>query len=242
MGPTILSNLYLASMSLDRTYMIIYPTRFRLVITRRHVLKRLFSILMIIIITMIPHHYYYSYQKKTVIFICEIHTSVIQWRLGIWPILHAILFVLAPSIITCASSIVLLHNRRNHRRIHKNKLSETARRMERYSILVVFATITILFSILPFVTLEIFITYDSLFSHGIISPMKWKTYKILLNWFLVLGAINYSFKFYFHLLVSTPFRKEFIQLFNCLFQGQEKTNEQTLVPLNRQSRAASTQI
>ncbi|CAF1063159.1 unnamed protein product [Rotaria sp. Silwood1] len=38
-GPTILSNLYLASMSIDQSFMILYPAHHRLLITRCYVLK-----------------------------------------------------------------------------------------------------------------------------------------------------------------------------------------------------------
>jgi len=235
-GPTILSNLYLASLSLDQTFMILYSTRYRLIVTQRHVLIRIFLILIVIILIMIPQHYDYDYNKKTTIFICEFSIFINQWRVCLWTLSHAILFVTIPSIITCISSIILLQNRCNYRRVQKNKLSDTARRIERNSVLILFIVITLSFSILPFAILEIFIVHNRLSHHGIISSMRWRTYKILLRWFLILGAINYSFKFYLRLIISKIFQNDFLQLFNCNFQQKENNNEQNLIPINKQNR------
>jgi hypothetical protein len=204
-GPTILSNLYLASISIDRTVMILYPIHYRRLITLRHVLVRIVLIGLIIILFMIPHHYYYYYNEKTTIFICEFHTFVDQWKVQLWPFLHAILFVSIPYLITCLSSVILLKNRCHQRRIYKKKLSKKARRLERNSILILFISITTFCSILPFVILQIFIVHDQVFNYEIISIIHWKTYRLLLNWFLILGALNYSFKFYIHLIISKLF-------------------------------------
>ncbi|CAF1169508.1 unnamed protein product [Rotaria sordida] len=231
-GPTILSNLYLASISIDRTFMILYPTRYRLLITRRHVLIRIFLILIIVILFMIPHHFYFHYNKKTTIFICEFDTVIKPWRIRIWTFLHALLFVSLPSIITCISSVILLHNRCNQRKITKNKSSETARRMKRNSILIFFISIFILFSLLPTVILEIFIVHDRLFSHDIFCSIRWQQYKILLNWFLTLSALNYSSKFYVRLIISKTFRRDFIKLINFISLRQQKNNEQNSLALN----------
>ncbi|CAF4859876.1 unnamed protein product, partial [Rotaria sp. Silwood2] len=234
-GPTILSNLYLASISIDRTFMIFYPTRYRFVITRRHVLIRIFLISIIILLIMIPHHFYFYYNKKTTKFICEFDTDIKHWRIRIWPFLHAILFVSLPSIITCISSVILIHNRCNQRKINKNKLSKNARRMKRNSILILFISIIILFSLLPTVILEIFIVHDRLFNNEIFCSKKWKKYRILLNWFLTLSALNYSFKFYIHLIISKTFRKDFIKLINFTFQRQQKQIKQQSVSFNNEN-------
>ncbi|UJR08236.1 hypothetical protein I4U23_012509 [Adineta vaga] len=230
-GPTILSNLYLASMSIDRSVMILYPARYRALITRRHVLIRICVILIIIIIVMIPHHFYYYYDKKTTLFLCEFHDFIDRWRIRLWPFIHAILFVSIPSLITYISSIILIHNRCKHRRVTKNHLSENARRIERNSILILFVTIAISFSIFPHVILEIFTVHDRLYNHDQYCSTRWKTYKILLNWFLTLGALNYSFKFYIRLVISKIFRKDFLQLIACLALRRIKTNEQQIIPL-----------
>jgi len=235
-GPTILSNLYLASMSLDQILMILYPAYYRRVITPCHIMIRLFLILIIVIIIMTPHPFYYYYDTKTTIFVCEFHKFVNPWIIRIWPFVHGILFVLIPSIITCISSIILFQNRYNHRKTHQNRLSEVARRIERNSVLIVFISIIISFCILPLVTLEIFIVHDLLSNHGIISSIKVKKYKILLNWFVSLVSVNYSAKFYLHLIVSKTFRRDFIQLFNCNFRQKEKIIEENLIPLNIENR------
>ncbi len=237
-GSTILSNLYLASMSIDRTVMILSPTRYHLIITRRHVLIRIFFILLIIIVFMIPHHFYYYYNPETTIFICEFYTFIDHWRIHIWSFFHAILFVSIPSLITWISSIILLHNRCHHRKRHRNKLSESARRMERNAILIFFFSMTIFFSILPYVILQIFIFHDRLFHPGKISTIRLKTYQILLNWFYILVAMNYSWKFYTSLIISKTFRKDFIYL----FQRKEKNNEQNVIQINNQTLAKTIEI
>jgi hypothetical protein len=188
---------------------------------------------------MIPHQFYYYYDKNTTVFVCEFNTFIDQWRIHLWPFLHAILFVSVPSLITCISSIVLLQNRCKHRRITKNNISENARRIERNSIFVLFVSIVVLFSLLPSVILEIFIVHDRLFNHEIYCSSRLKTYKILLNWFLILAAGNYSSKFYIRVFISKIFRRDFIQLINCILPRKEEVNEQQLVPLNNQNKGKS---
>ncbi|CAF4747465.1 unnamed protein product [Rotaria sp. Silwood1] len=241
-GPTILSNLYLASMSIDQGFMILYPAHHRLLITRYHVLMRLLLIFIVVILFMIPHHFYFHYNKKTTIFICEFYTFIDHWKIHAWPLLHAILFVSLPSLVTCISSVILLHNRFNQRRMNKNHLSNNARRMKRNSILTLFISIATLFSILPTVILEALIVYDRLFNDDILCSIRWKTYKILLNWFLTLSALNYSSKFYIRLLISKRFRKEFIKLIYCIPPRPRKKSEQNTVSPNSQNKRKSTEI
>ena len=230
-GSTILSNLYLASMSIDRSFMILYPARYRLLITQRHVLLRILLILLIVIIFMIPHQFYYYYNPKSTIFICEFHVSINRWEIRIWSFLHAIIFVSLPSIIICISSIILLHNRCHHRQKSNNKLSTNARRMERNSILIFLTSIIILFSLLPTVILEIFMVHDRLFNYQVVCSIRWRIYKILLNWFLTLLSLNYSLKFYIRLAISRSFQRDFIQIITCNSIRTNESNEQRLVPL-----------
>jgi len=188
---------------------------------------------------MIAHNFYYYYDENTTLFICEFYTFIEKWRIRLWPFLHAILFVSIPLIITCISSIILLLNRCKHRRITQNNLSENARRIERNSIFILFVSIVIFFSLLPSVILEIFIVHDLIFNHEIYCSSRRKTYNILLNWFLILAAVNYSSKFYIRLVISKTFRRDFIQLINCILPRKEKINEQQLVPLNNQNKRKS---
>ena len=242
LGTTILSNLFLASMSIDRTYVILYPTRYRLLVTRRHVLIRIFLIIIIIVISTIPHYFYYYFDQNTTIFICQFYTSIEHWKIRIWSFLHAILFVTLPSIITCASSVILLHNRCKHRRIQNNKLSENSRRIERSAVLMLLVSIIISFSLLPPAILQIIIVHDRLSNDGIIAPIRRKIYRILFNWFLTFGTINYSYKFYIRLCISKKFRRDFIQLIRCIRPQKGNNNQQHLVPLNHQHRTKSTEI
>ncbi|CAF3107407.1 unnamed protein product [Rotaria sp. Silwood2] len=212
--------------------MILSPAHHRLLITRCHVLIRIFLIFIIVILFMIPHHFYFYYNKKTTIFICEFHTFIDHWKIRAWPFLHAILFVSLPSIITCISSVILIHNRCNQRKINKNKLSKNARRMKRNSILVLFISIATLFSILPTVILEAFIVHDRLFNHYIFCSIRWKIYRILLNWFLSLSALNYSSKFYIRLIISKIFRRDFIKLIYSISLHKQKNTEQNSAPVD----------
>jgi hypothetical protein len=230
-GSTILSNLYLASMSIDRIFLILYPSRYRVMITRRHVLLRIVLILLVVIVFMIPHHFYYYYDPISTIFICEFYSFTHRWQIHIWSFLHAIVFASLPSVITCLSSAILLHNRCRHRQKSNNKLSVIARRMEINSVAILFVSISILFLSLPTVILQIFIVHDRLVRHEILCSTRWEIYKILLNWFFILSALNYSLKFYIRLSISRSFQRDFIQIISCHFIQTNKNNQQRLSPL-----------
>lgn len=239
-GPTILSNLYFASMSLDQTFMILYPTLHRMLITRQHVLIRLFLILLIIAILKIPHHFYFYYDSRTTLFICEFHSYVEQWRIRIWSFAHAIAFVSLPSIVTCISSFVLLYNRYTHRKLHKNRISATARRMERNSVVLAFTSIVILISLLPAVILELLIVHDQSVNHENVCPKKWKAFRILFYGFLTLSAFAYSFKFYLRLIMSKACRRDLAKLFYINIQGRKSQDEPCSSRPSNQSRSRNT--
>lgn len=219
-GSTTLSNLYLASMSIDRSMMILYPARYRLIVTRSRVILRLTLITLIITVLLIPHHFYFYYKPGTTLFLCDLHSSVNYRRIRLWSLIHAILFVSVPSLIVCICSSILLHNRCKHKRLNKNNLSVTARRMHRRSILLFFVSLWLLLSLLPICILQIFIIHKRLVYPDSYCSMQWKIYRILLNCFLTISTINYSNKFYIHLIVSTTARKHFIQFITCTSDQQ----------------------
>ncbi len=236
-GSTTLSNLYLASLSIDRTIMILRPTQYRIIVTRSHVKLRLILIYIIIVILLIPHYFYY--EPRTTLFLCDFQSSVIHRKIRLWSYIHAILFVSIPSLIVCISGCILLHNRCKHKRIYKQTLSKNARRMHRRSIFIFFITLWIFLSLLPLCILEIFIVYDGYFNYDRYCSIRWKIYKILLNCFITLSLINYSMKFYVHLIMSPAFRKNFIQFIHCKYNqnipgsprtDNGSTNEQNLLP------------
>lgn len=231
-GPTIASNLYLALLFTDRARMILNPTRFRLIITRRHVIIRIFITFIVILLFMIPYHFYFYYDSKTTVFICEFYEHVDRWKLHIWPFLHAILFVSLPSILTCISSLILIYNRYTHRRLHKNNISVSARRMERNSVVLLFTAIGILLSLAPTVILQILIVNDYLSNHDKRCRERWKTYKILSYCFLTLFVFTYSFKFYFRLCISRAFQRDLIQLFGFVSRREQSNNDQCLILLS----------
>jgi hypothetical protein len=207
-------------MSIDRSIIILYPTRYRLIVTRSHVTQRLILIYIIVFIFLIPHHFYLFYKPKSTLFLCDFHSSVNHKQIYLWTFIHAILFVSIPSIIVCISAFILLHNRCQYKRIHKNNLSSNARRMHRQAIFIFFVSLGIFFTLLPSCILEIFIVYNRFSYHNNNYCLnRWKFYKILLNCFVTLLSINYSMKFYIHLIISTSFRKNFIQFISC------KTNQ-----------------
>ena len=211
-GSTILSNLYLASLSLDRSLLILHPMRARALITHRHVLQRIVVILCVTVFFMIPHHFYYYYDPSSTIFVCQFHSFVQQWKIRVWPLIHAVAFVSIPSIITCASAVILLHDRCHRKKLTQTTRSRTARRLERNSILLFVCSLMILFCLLPTVILEVFVVYDQLTGQLVFCSRRWQIYKILFNWFLTFSVWNYSVKFYVRLLLSRTFREDFARL------------------------------
>jgi hypothetical protein len=210
-GPTIASNLLLASLSIDRSILVIYPTRYRILVTRSHVFKRIFLIISVVILVMIPPHFSFyrepnSYDK----FLCELRSTVRRWEVNLWPLIHTIIFALVPSLITCVSCLILCHNR-----FKKRRASFRYRRMQRLSLLLAIFSISGLVAILPVCILEVFIFNDRIIGPNIICSIKRIRYTILLNYFLSLMIMNYSFKFYIRLIISTPFRRDFIRLISC---------------------------
>ena len=88
-------------------------------------------------------------------------------------------------------------------------------------------------------------------NHDSYCSIRWKTYKIVLNCFLALVSINYSNKFYFHLMISPAVRKDFMQLITCTSDRQSSiptrmndrnNNEQHLLSPVDQTKAKSTEI
>ena len=232
-GSTTLSNLYLALMSIDRSMIILCPTRYRLIVTQSHVILRIILICVLIILLVIPHHFYLYYDRKTTLFLCDFYSSVHPRRIRLWSFMHAILLVGIPSLIVCVCSFILLHNRCEHKRNYKKTLSVTARRMHRNSIFIFFVSLGIFLSLLPACILEIYIVHDRLFRHKMYCSTRWRVYKILLTWFLTLSSINYSVKFYIQLIISTSFRKSFIQSITC----QSSQNPSGLTRMNNEQRS-----
>jgi hypothetical protein len=245
-GSTTLSNLYLASMSIDRSIIILSPSRYRLIVTRSRVLLRLILIGLIIILLLIPHHFSMYYNPRRTLFVCDFHSSVDGRSVRLWSLIHAILFVSIPSLIVCISSFILLHNRYKHKRTYKKNLSASARRMYRSSIFIFFVSLGIFLCISPTAILEIYMVHDRFFNH-INCSIRWKIHKILLNCFLTLSSINYSMKFYIHLIISKSFRMRFIQFIRCQsnqnsLKSTPVNNEHCLLPLRKQDKATTVQI
>jgi hypothetical protein len=214
MGSTTLSNLYLASLAIDRSIMILRPARYRLLVTPCHVILRVIVIYIIIALLLIPHHFYFYYEPKTTLFLCDFH-SFAHRQIRLWTLVHSIFFVSIPSLLVCISAFILLRNRSKHKRTYKNNLSKSARRLHKRSIIIFFLSIGIFLSLLPTGILKVFIVYDRFFYNDIPCTIRWKIYKILLNCFLTLSSINYSMKFYINLIISTSFRNSFIQFISC---------------------------
>lgn len=212
-GPTILSNLYLASMSIDRSVMIFYPNRYRHMVTQRHVLIRIVVILLIVILLMIPHHFFYYYNEQTTKFICEFHDFIDDWIIRLWSFGHAICLVFIPYLITLINIVFLLRNRRQHRLLSGAVLSEHTRRMERNAMFIFIIIIVNFSSVLPYVILEIFLVRDRLVYHELLPLRREKIYQLLLHYFLAMSVVNYSFKFYVRLIISRSFRQDFKNLF-----------------------------
>ena len=154
-GSAALSNVYLASASIDRSFMILSPMSYRLRITRSHVISRLIIIALVMMLFLTPHHFYYSYNPKSTMFLCEFSSSVDRRQIRLWAFTHAIFFVSIPSLIVCLSSFLLLHNRCQHKRLNPTTQSLTARRIEQRSILFVFISLAMFFTIVPACMLKV---------------------------------------------------------------------------------------
>jgi len=231
--------------------MILYPARYRSIVTQSRIILRLISITIIVILLLIPHHFYFYYNRSTTLFLCEFYPFVDHRRIHLWSIIHAILFVSVPSLIICTSSGILLHNRCKHNRLHKNKLSASARRLQRSSILIFLVSLWLFLSLLPACILEIWMVHERFFDHDSHCSTRWKFYKILLNCFLTLSSINYSNKFYIHLIISTRARQNLMQFITCRSDRQSSIsirmndrnkNEQLLLPPIDQTKAKPIEI
>jgi hypothetical protein len=248
-GSTALSNLYLASMCIDRSIMILCPIRYRLIVTRSHVILRIILISIIVLLILIAHHFYYEPRGTSLI--CDTHPSVNHLDINLLSLIYAILFVFIPSLIVCISAFILLHNRCKHNRIYKKNLSESARRIHRRSIFIFVVTVGIFLSVLPLCMLELLIMHDGFFYQNRYCSTRWKIDKILLNCALILSTINYSMKFYIHLIISTTFRRSFIQFIACKSNqnisrpsrmNNENFNELSLLPFIDRNKAKPEEI
>ncbi len=230
LGSTTLSNVFLASSGIDRTVMILYPALYRSIVTQSRIILRLISITKIVILLLIPQHFYFHYNSRTTLFFCEFYPSTDRRRIRLWILTHAILFVSVPSLIVCICSGILLYNRCKHKRLHKKNSSVGARRMQRNSILIFLASLWLFLSLLPACILEIWMAHERLFDHDSHCSTRWKFYKILFNCFLTLSSINYSNKFYLHIVIFTAARKNFIKFITC------KSDQQSSIPIRMSDR------
>jgi len=235
-------------MSVDRSIMILSPASYRLIVTRSHVIIRIILISIIVLILIIPHHFYLTYDPKITLSLCDFHLSANERKIRLWALIHAILLVFIPSLITCISAFILLYNRCKHKRAQKNNLSPSARSVHRRSIFIFFLSLGIFLTLLPICLLEVFLAHDRLIHHDSGCSKRRKVYKILFNCSLTLASINYAIKFYLHLIISIPFRERFIQFIACKSnQNISRTNnghknEQYLLSPIVQNKAKLTEI
>lgn len=244
-GSATLSNLYLASLSADRSLIILCPTRYRSIVTHRSVTNCIVIIFIIITILLIPHYFYFYYDPQSTLFLCSFDPSAHHRQIRLWTFMHAILFVSIPSLIVCISSFIFLHNRCKHNRTYKNNLSVHARRLHRRAIFVFSFSLGLFFSFLPTCLLELFIVHDQLILRYRHCSARWRLYRILLNFFLTLTSINYSDKFYIHLFMSTAFRQQFIQFITCKSNSNvskimsDQNQRRLLAPVDQRPRNSS---
>ncbi|UJR38031.1 hypothetical protein I4U23_030713 [Adineta vaga] len=215
---------YSILIAIDQSILILYPTRYRSIVTRSHVLIRIFLILIIVLILVIPHHYYFYYNPQTTLFLCDFYPSLDGRRLRLFSLIHATF---------CALHLpILLHNRCKYKRRYNNNLSIGARRMHRNSIIIFVFSFGLLFSLLPSCILQVFIIHDRFYYDALLCSARWKLYKVLLRCFLIFSSTNYSNKFYIHLLISLSFRQQFIQLITC--QSKQQSNRPNTTNQNEQ--------
>jgi hypothetical protein len=229
-GSTKLSNVFLASLSIERSVMIVYPARYRSIVTQSRIVLRIILITIIVILLVIPHHFYFRYNPSTTLFLCEFDPSADRRRIRLWTLIHSILFVSVPSLIVCICASILLHNRCKHERLHKNSSSVGARRMQRNSVLIFLASLWLVLLLLPTCILEILMVHERFHDLDSHCPTRWKFYKILFNCFLTLSSINYSNKFYIHIIIFTATRKNFIKFITC------RSDQKSSIPIRMNDR------
>jgi hypothetical protein len=215
--------------------MILYPALYRSIVTQSRIILRIILITIIVILLLIPHHFYFRYNSRTTLFLCELYPSADRRRIRLWTLIHAIFFVSVPLLILCIGSGLLLHNRCKNKRLHKNKLSASARRMHRRSILIFLASLWLFLSLLATCILEIWMVHERFFGHDSHCSTRWKFYKILFNCFLALLSISYSYKLYIHLIISTTARKKLIQLITC------RSDQKSSMPIRMNDRNNNSQ-
>lgn len=240
LSPTILSNLYFASASIDQSYMILHPTRYRFTITKCHVVTRILIILIIVVLFMIPNHFFFHYDSKTTVYICEFHEDISHSRIFIRSIVHIVLFITIPSLISCVSSVILLHQRCSHRKLRRNSITELNRRMERNSLILVVISIIMFISILPSGILQFFVVHDLLSNIESPCPENWKTIKTLNNWFWTFLSFTYSFKFYVRISMSKTYRRDFMELTNIISRRAQNNNPPNSFASNNQNISKTT--
>ena len=177
-----------------------------------------------VVLCLAPHHFYFYYDPQLSFFLCRFSSSVNRGGVRLWTFVHAIFFVSLPSMIVCASSFILVHNRCKRAGTLRGQRSVTARRMQRSSVLIAIVSVWILVSVVPTGILRIFMFHDRFFYRDTPCSTRWIVYKILLNSFLVLSSMTYSIKFYIHLMISTPFRRSFIHLVTCTSMAKNSSD------------------
>jgi hypothetical protein len=250
-GSTTLSNLFLAANSIDRGIMILHPTRYRSLVTQSRVMIRIVLITLVVILLLVPHRYYLYYNPRVTFFLCDFYSSDGHRRMQLFSLFHATFFVVMPSVIVCISALILLHNRCTHKRKYRNHLSVNARRMHNRAIVIVIASVVLFLSVLPSCILQVFIVRERFYQDDPRCSTQWRLYRILQYCFLIVSSTNYSIKFYVHLLMSTRFRRSFVQLITCQSRAhsnglraisEANKKEQHLLPIKNQTRGETIEL
>lgn len=243
-GSTTLLTLYVTLWWIQKALMILYPFRYRVQVQGCHLLFRIILVTLVIIACLVPRNFYSNYNSKAAIFICNFSSSTHRSRVRLFSIIYAILFVSIPSSIICISALILLNNQWKHRQKVNNNLSADARSMNNRAIFIFFISFWLFLSSLRTSMIEIFVAYELVFYHDMHCSVRLKIYQNLLSCFFIFSSINCSVRFYIHIIMSVPFRQNFIQFITYKYQQNSsistcKNNEintEPMLPFNRKDK------
>ncbi|CAF0728038.1 unnamed protein product [Adineta ricciae] len=211
-GSSHISTLLLTAASIDRVWIVVYPSRYSTFVTRTKALIKIILIIIIVSLVIIQYHFsvYFSYSYN----ICEYYSYAELWHGKVWPVIRLSLLAFLPCITICICSMVILRNR-YYRRPSTTSETTGSRHMRTASLLLVIYSIYYTLSVMPLNILQLFHSYffnDRITEASQINCLKFAQWKMLMKFCLLLMAINYSNKFLVHYLISMQFRRNFWSL------------------------------
>jgi len=141
-----------------------------------------------------------------------------------WDIFHAFIYGAIPFVIIFISNVVILLRLsifRNQSLVKSEKLpgESKADKMRNFQLTVMLLTVSFAFLLL---TSPVSI-YMAAFYENIARPRIEREYiKVVLRY---IGYVNNAINFYLYMVLSSEFRREFVNLFKCVSRGSEKSDQ-----------------